>query len=148
MKYLIRKAEAMDIPVITELLIQLGSPDVTDSLVNDRLQMLEENPLDSIYVYEESNEVLAAIVLRIRENIREISQYMEVVITVVLHKSKRNGIGSRLMEFAEDQAVVQGCKAVYLISGFNRQNEAHLFYKDLGYEITGYRFVKHVQALD
>jgi GNAT superfamily N-acetyltransferase len=138
----IRKAIKADVPYLKELIVQLGSPEVTDRIVVDRLQLIEESPLDSMYVYEEFDKVLAAIVLRKRESIREISTYLEIVITIVSDQSRRQGIGRRLMEFAEKLAVDEGCKAMYLISGFERENEAHLFYKDIGYSITGYRFVK------
>jgi hypothetical protein len=46
------------------------------------------------------------------------------------------------MEFAENLAAEQGCIGTWLVSGFGREEQAHKFYKELGYEITGYRFVK------
>jgi N-acetylglutamate synthase-like GNAT family acetyltransferase len=140
----IRKATTADLPFLKELIMQLGSLGVTDQVIINRIQMIEENPLDFMFVYEESNIISAAIVLRIRENIREVSRYLEVVIAVVLDKSRRKGIGRRLMEFAEKKAMDEGCKAMYLISGFQRENEAHQFYKEIGYIITGYRFVKEL----
>jgi hypothetical protein len=36
----------------------------------------------------------------------------------------------------------QGCIGTWLVSGFGREELAHIFYKDLGYKINGYRFVK------
>jgi GNAT superfamily N-acetyltransferase len=125
----------------------LGNSEVNDQIIDNRLQMIEGNPLDSIFVYEEINIVHGAIVLRIREEIREVSKYLEVVVAVVSENSKRKGIGRRLMEFAENRAKDEGCKAMYLISGFQRANEAHLFYKELGYEITGYRFFKSLNDI-
>ncbi|MCQ6557355.1 hypothetical protein [Paenibacillus mendelii] len=35
---------------------------------------------------------------------------------------------------------------VYPISGFGRSDEAHRFYIELGYEVTGCRFVKKVSS--
>ncbi|GIM45314.1 hypothetical protein DNHGIG_08630 [Collibacillus ludicampi] len=46
------------------------------------------------------------------------------------------------MEFAENLAAEQGCIVTWLVSGFGREEQAPTFYKELGYEITGYRFVK------
>ncbi len=46
------------------------------------------------------------------------------------------------MDFAEKLARDQGCIGTWLVSGFGREEEAHHFYRALGYEITGYRFVK------
>jgi GNAT superfamily N-acetyltransferase len=140
----IRKATIADTPYLKELIQQLGSPDVTDRIMENRLQMIEGSQLDSMYVYADADEVQAAIVLRKRESIREVSTYLEVVITVVSNHSKRLGYGRKLMEFAEKIALAEGCKTMYLISGFQRKNEAHLFYKELGYAITGYRFEKQL----
>jgi GNAT superfamily N-acetyltransferase len=48
------------------------------------------------------------------------------------------------MAFAEQLARNRGCKGTWLVSGFGRDEEAHQFYKRLGYEATGYRFVKPI----
>ena len=47
------------------------------------------------------------------------------------------------MEYAEELAKESNCIGTWLVSGFGREEQAHIFYKALGYEITGYRFVKH-----
>jgi hypothetical protein len=49
---------------------------------------------------------------------------------------------ARLSLFAEKHAAEKGCEGTWLASGFQRKDEAHLFYESLGYEKTGYRFVK------
>jgi N-acetylglutamate synthase-like GNAT family acetyltransferase len=45
----IRKASMNDIPLLKELIVQLGSPEVNDQIIENRLQMIEGNPLDSIF---------------------------------------------------------------------------------------------------
>jgi hypothetical protein len=47
------------------------------------------------------------------------------------------------MEYAEELAKKSNCIGIWLVSGSGREEQAHIFYKALGYEITGYRFVKH-----
>ena len=47
------------------------------------------------------------------------------------------------MEYAEQLAHEKGCIGTWLVSGFGREERAHAFYKELGYTITGSRFVKH-----
>ncbi|MUT64733.1 GNAT family N-acetyltransferase [Paenibacillus sp. NEAU-GSW1] len=108
----------------------------------DRLQTIKESMNGTIYVLEQESEVLGTLVFQIRENIREVSRYGEVCIIVVKSQAKRNGIGRELMAFAEQKAKELRCKGTYLISGFGRKDEAHQFYLELGYTITGYRFVK------
>ncbi|OUM94754.1 MAG: hypothetical protein A9Z00_15080 [Thermobacillus sp. ZCTH02-B1] len=34
------------------------------------------------------------------------------------------------------------CPGLWLVSGFGHEDEAHRYYKDFGFEVTGYRFVK------
>jgi GNAT superfamily N-acetyltransferase len=50
--------------------------------------------------------------------------------------------GRALADFAEQLARAHGCIGTWLVSGLQREQEAHRFYQQLGYAITGYRFVK------
>ncbi|MFD0678877.1 MULTISPECIES: GNAT family N-acetyltransferase [unclassified Paenibacillus] len=141
----IRKAVDEDIPMLCKLMLQLGGEGISYDDMRDRLRMTEQSDSDTIYIYEQEGLVLGTLVFRVRENIREVSRYGEICIIVVDALSKRSGIGRSLMKFAEQLALELGCKGTYLISGFGRKEEAHLFYQELGYEITGYRFVKMLE---
>jgi N-acetylglutamate synthase-like GNAT family acetyltransferase len=144
--YLIREANEYDVLALCELMLELsGSPISVEGMI-DRMQMIEKSSTDCIFVYEQDSTIWGVLVFRIRENIREVSQYGEVCIVVVKSEAKRSGVGRRLMDFAEQKAREHGCKATYLVSGFARKDEAHRFYEELGYEITGYRFVKQLFA--
>jgi N-acetylglutamate synthase-like GNAT family acetyltransferase len=138
----IREAEETDVNHLCELMYELSGEHISTNDMLNRLRMIKESLTDTIYVYERESEVRGTLVFRIRENIREVSRYGEVCIIVVKSEAKRSGIGSKLMLFAEQKAKELGCKGTYLISGFGRKDEAHHFYLELGYEITGYRFVK------
>ncbi|MFD0616983.1 GNAT family N-acetyltransferase [Paenibacillus sp. GCM10027629] len=142
MAYFIRKANENDIPVLSLLMKELSGIPISHDDMKNRLQMVEKSSTDSIFIYEEEGDIKATLVFRIRENIREVSRYGEICILVVKSSAKRQGIGKRLISFAEQLATDLGCIGAYLISGFGRKDEAHQFYLDLGYEITGYRFVK------
>ncbi|WP_240422080.1 GNAT family N-acetyltransferase [Paenibacillus periandrae] len=142
MSYFIRKANENDIPVLSLLMEELSGIPISQDEMKNRFQMAEKSSTDTIFVYEEEGDIKATLVFRIRENIREVSRYGEICIVVVKSSTKRQGIGKRLMSFAEQLATDLGCIGTYLISGFGRKDEAHQFYLDLGYEITGYRFVK------
>lgn len=138
----IREANETDVSQLCELMYELSGEQINSDGMLDRLHMIDESLTDSIFVYEQESRILGTLVFRIRENIREVSKYGEVCILIVRSEAKRNGIGKKLMSFAERKASELGCKATYLISGFGRKDEAHKFYSELGYEITGYRFVK------
>ncbi len=81
----------------------------------------------------------------IRENIEEVSRFGEISVIVVDRQVKRKGIGKVLMDYAEKLAKEHECKGTWLVSGLTRVDEAHKFYKELGYEVTGSRFVKKLR---
>lgn len=143
--YVIREAMNPDIPSLCELMYELSGAPISTEDMQNRLKMVRDSMTDSIFVFEQSGIVLGVLVFRIKENVREISRYGEVSIIVVRSSAKRGGIGKALMAFAENRARELGCIGTYLISGFGRQDEAHRFYLELGYEITGYRFVKRFE---
>lgn len=138
----IRETEESDAPSLCGLMCELSGERISIQDMHNRIRMIKESSTDTMYVFEQTNEVLGTLVFRIRENIREVSRYGEVCVIVVKSEAKRKGIGRELMKFAEQKAEEFGCKGIYLISGFGRKDEAHPFYLELGFEITGYRFVK------
>ncbi|TCZ74030.1 GNAT family N-acetyltransferase [Paenibacillus albiflavus] len=144
MTHVIRKAKKSDITVLSHLMEEMSGKPISQEDMYNRLKMVEESSTDTIFVYEKNSEIQATLVFRIRENIREVSRYGEICIIVVRSSAKRHGIGRQLMDFAEHLAKELGCKGTYFISGFGRKAEAHQFYQDLGYKITGYRFVKEL----
>jgi GNAT superfamily N-acetyltransferase len=93
---------------------------------------------------KEGGKILGLLGFRIRENLEDVSKFGEVSALVVNAKEKRRGVGRFMMDYAEKLARELGCKGTWLVSGFAREKEAHLFYKQLGYQQTGYRFVKLV----
>ena len=106
------------------------------------MRLVERSPIDSLYLCEEDGVALRLLGFRIRENLEEQSRYGEISLIVVDAVARRRGIGRFMMEYAERLAREKGCLGTWLVSGFGREEQAHRFYKDLGYEVTGYRFVK------
>ena len=56
--------------------------------------------------------------------------------------SQQKGVGRYMMDYADELARDLGCTGMWLVSGFGREEEAHDFYKRLGYAINGYRFIR------
>ena len=138
----IRKAEKNDITALSSLMTDLSRHLVTlDDMLN-RLQLVAESPIDSLYVCKENGKILGLLGFRIRENIEEVSRFGEVSALVVNADDRLKGVGRYMMEYAEKLAKELGCKGTWLVSGFAREEQAHKFYKRLGYVTTGYRFVK------
>jgi N-acetylglutamate synthase-like GNAT family acetyltransferase len=137
-----RKAGAKDIDTLCELMSDLGGHAVTLEQMQDRLKMVEESKIDSLFVCEENGIILGLLGFRVRENLEEASRFGEISAIDVSKDKRRSGVGRFIMDYAETLARQFNCKGMWLVSGFKREEEAHEFYKQLGYEITGYRFVK------
>lgn len=141
MHHAIREAVPADVPALSRLMSQLLGREITEDHMRNRLDMVAHSPFDTLYVYEEER-IWGAMGFRIRENLEEISRYGEISVLVVDRDAKRRGIGSALAAYAEELAVRNGCKGTWLVSGYGRAEEAHKFYRELGFEETGIRFVK------
>lgn len=139
---MIREAEKKDIYALKSLFEELNGHEITLTEVENRLNFVASSPIDFLFVYELATEVIGLMGFRIRENIEEISRFGEISLLVVNLKYRKQGFGQKMMEFAENLALKKNCKGTWLVSGFSREEQAHPFYKSLGYEITGYRFVK------
>jgi len=138
----VRKAIKGDIAELSSLMTDLSRHHVTPDEILNRLQLVAESPIDSLFVCEENGKILGLLGFRIRENIDEISRFGEVSALVVNADDRLKGAGRYMMEYAEKLAKELGCKGTWLVSGFAREEQAHKFYKRFGYQTTGYRFVK------
>jgi GNAT superfamily N-acetyltransferase len=141
----IRLADRRDVSAIRSLLEHLANRELSQEVVADRLRMVEASAIDDLYVLEDEAGIQGLLGFRIRENIEERSRYGEVSALVTRPQARRTGYGRALMEFAERLAREQGCKGTWLVSGFGREADAHKFYARLGYEVTGYRFIKAIE---
>jgi N-acetylglutamate synthase-like GNAT family acetyltransferase len=138
----IRKAEKSDITALSSLMTDLSRHFVTPDDILNRLQLVADSPIDSLFVCEENGKILGLQGFRIRKNIEEVSRYGEASALVVNADDRLKGVGRFMMDYAEKLARKSECKGTWLVSGFAREEQAHKFYKRLGYVTTGYRFVK------
>jgi len=130
---------------LRSLLEHLADRELGQEVVEDRLRMVEASAIDDLYVLEDEHGIQGLLGFRVRENIEERSRYGEVSALVTRPQARRSGYGRALMAFAEQLAKERGCKGTWLVSGFGREADAHKFYARLGYEVTGYRFVKAIE---
>lgn len=140
----IRYAQEKDVLALSKLVKELTAQEISEEGIQNRLQFIADSPFDSLYVCEENDEILGAFGFRIRENIEEVSRFGEISVIVVSQNARLRGIGKYMMNYAEQLAKEQECVGTWLVSGFGREEDAHKFYKQLGYEVTGYRFVKKI----
>ncbi len=142
MSFQIREATIDDIDALCSLTKELKGSSISYEDMNNRWQFVQMSPFDFLYVYEEEETIFGLLGFRIRENLEDVTRYGEISIISVDSTIRRKGIGQILMDYAEQLAKKHNCIGTWLVSGIKRV-EAHPFYKKLGYEVNGYRFVKH-----
>ena len=140
-----RKAEGKDIKDLCVLMDEMSHTAISLEDMLNRLHMVWESNIDMLFVCEDEGQIQGLLGFRIRENLEEVSRFGEISAIVVNHDSRRNGVGRFMMDYAEKLGGEFHCKGMWLVSGFARKEEAHKFYEQLGYQTTGYRFVKLFQ---
>jgi len=138
----IREAEQNDIKALCSLMDELSDYDMSPEWMMNRLQFVKESKFDSLFVCEEDSKVLGLLGFRIRENLEEVSRFGEISTIVVNPNDRCKGVGRFMMDYAEKLAKELRCIGTWLTSGFGREEKSHEFYKQLGYQINGYRFIK------
>jgi N-acetylglutamate synthase-like GNAT family acetyltransferase len=137
-----REAEAGDIDVLCDLMTELAGHGISRGEMLDRLEHVEKSDIDYLFVCEEDGYIQGLLGLRMRVNLEEVSKFGEISAIVVRPESRKKGVGRYMMDYADNQARDLGCIGMWLVSGFGREEEAHKFYKRLGYEVNGYRFIR------
>ncbi len=145
----VRKAKKHDIPIILGLLYELGRPKPQKDSDLDFFRTLVKKQIsdsDKTILLAESNDVnvvgMVSIIFLPRLN----QQFYEMYIPelIVTKKHQRQGIGTRLIDACILLAKEKNCGILRLESG-NQRKEAHLFYKNLGFETNSSSFTKRLE---
>ena len=144
----IRLATEDDIPRIVELYHQLT---ITTSQVERSRSHSQDDyrrvfaeicaaPGHELLVAECQGEVVGTMVLIIVPNLSHGASPWTLVENLVIdHRHRRRGFGRLLMEYATVRAREAGCHRIVLSSDVRRQ-EAHRFYRSLGFEASAHGF--------
>jgi N-acetylglutamate synthase-like GNAT family acetyltransferase len=139
----IRKAEVKDAEVIARLLEQLGYP-TENGLVARRLSLLTDNDEHLDVVVEVENNILGFMSLHFIPQIAFDADYAVISYLVVDEKTRKQGIGRILEEYAVEITVKRGCRRIFLHSNA-RRTDAHRFYLRQGYQEYAKAFVKYLR---
>ncbi len=142
---IIRTAREADIPRILELYRQLSfhpeeyrKPSPEDC----RRVFIEMGTMPGYHllVAEEDGEIIGTTVLAILPGMAHgVSPFAVVEYVVVDEKKHRRGIGRLLMEYVIARSREAGCYKIMLTSD-NRREDAHAFYRSLGFEASAHGF--------
>lgn len=141
--YNIRGLNLNDSPAIASLITQLGYPTSPDQMTT-RLEAILAKPGYRSFVAELNGEVVGFIGLGIEFFYERDGLCGRLLALVVDERVRGAGIGEALVQSAEKWFVSQGVGTVMLTSRYTRQ-DAHRFYKRLGYQDTGMRFAKELR---
>ena len=141
----IRSAEERDVGTLAGLLGELGYP-ISEADMSNRLAFVASSPNDELFIAELDGLVVGFVALRTMEFVHRVARYGQITAMCVSGKHRRRGVGSRLVEHVEALLRQRGIIDMQVYTGVYRKDEAHEFYRAIGYEATGVRFVKRMTA--
>jgi len=139
---IIRTYTKSDLNALTQLMDELGYP-TQPEVLSSRLKRMESNPMYHTFVAEIKEEIVGMVGIRqfITYEFDEIITQISVLVTKA--EFRRQGIGKALVQYVEQWSKHNGSDMIILSSGIKpERKQAHEFYKSIGFDITGYRFVK------
>jgi N-acetylglutamate synthase-like GNAT family acetyltransferase len=92
---MIRPAVLTDTQAVKELFQELVGHQFSDGDVMNRINYVQNSPIDSLFVYEFNKKIVGVLAFRVRENIEENSRFGEISVIVVNSESRKNGIGKK-----------------------------------------------------
>jgi N-acetylglutamate synthase-like GNAT family acetyltransferase len=123
------------------LVAELGYP-VDAATLERRLCRIEDEPSVRVLVAERDGEVIALASLHVLHLI-ERPPLGRLSAIVVGEPVRRSGVGRALVDRVEREARDAGCDRLEVTSGEWRE-DAHSFYRELGFEETSKRFIKRL----
>jgi ribosomal protein S18 acetylase RimI-like enzyme len=138
----IRDATLSDASQIAVLMSQLGY-ETNRSEMETRLKSILCNPAYNTFVAIMDGCICGMIGTLTYASYEHNDASGRILALVALNKTRRRGIGRALVATAEEDFVQRGIRRVSLDTRLTRE-DAHKFYESLGYERTGWRFVKQL----
>jgi GNAT superfamily N-acetyltransferase len=140
MDILIRPPAEADLPALAALMADLGYP-ATPEQVGARLARIHGNHDYATRVAEVDGDVVGMMGLQRGWAYEHDRPFVRILALVVSERMRGRGVGARLVADAGAWADERGAYAVHLTTSLHR-DEAHRFYERLGFERTGWRYVR------
>ena len=141
-RLLIRDSVPDDNKVLTFLIGELGYPAVEEK-VRKRLKKIDADKNAKTLVAEFNGRVVGFIGLHKSYGYESDGCFVRITALVTSEAYRGKGIGTRLVQAAEEWAGEEKASCLVLSSRIDRR-EAHEFYKKRGFALTGYSFVKEL----
>src|SRR2546430_7163249 len=142
MKFTVRRAEAGDATSIAVCLAALGYA-TPPGLVADKLSTLMNSFSDTMLVADVTGTGIVGVVsVHLVPLFHAPGNLARLTALAVVPGHQRKGVGRALVAAAEAFAWERECRRVEGTSGDHRE-DAHTFYRALGYDVDERRFIKH-----
>ncbi|HJP60757.1 MAG TPA: GNAT family N-acetyltransferase [Gemmatimonadaceae bacterium] len=138
----IRPAVAADAPALARMLDQLGYP-TEASEIPKRLERMAERPGTTVFVAEQRSAPVGVVTVHLFPSLHTSEPVAWLTALVVEETARGTGVGSALVQRAEEWAARHGASRLALTSAL-RRTEAHEFYKTRDYVHTGVRLAKEL----
>jgi ribosomal protein S18 acetylase RimI-like enzyme len=139
----IRDAKLSDASSLAALMCELGY-ETTNSEMRQRLKPILRDARFRTFVAEIDNTVCGVIGTLTHPSYEHNNPPGKIIALVVSKKQRRGAIGRALVAAAEKNFAERRIARISLTTRFERK-AAHQFYEALGYQPTGWRFVKQLQ---
>lgn len=127
----VRKALLADNEAIEDLLAQLDYPG-TRGFIQQKMEMIFQNPLVTLLVYELEGKVVAFMVLELLIQLGLQGDIARIGYFSVDHHCQSMGIGREMEQYAEQLAREKNCDRIE-VHCHERRKDAHRFYYRQGY---------------
>ncbi len=144
MEITIRNAVEHDAEAIALLLTELGYPQHSET-VRAKLLLLQQDSTFRVFVAEVEAVIAGVIAFDVQPLFHQARSIGTIMALIVRDSFRNRGIGSALIRHIEHVATEAGCIKIAVASGVHRE-DAHRFYRSLGYEENTRRFVKSLSA--
>ena len=132
-----------EITTIIRFLRQLGSSEVSDEILSERLQEMSNQNYECLGIFE-ADKLIGACGMWFQTR-HYAGKSCEIDHVIIDESCRGKGIGNLLMEFVYDYADKKGCQWVEL-NTFVENFPSHKFYYNQGFVAKGYHFVKELNA--
>ena len=146
MTFKIRDAKLSDAPALAALMCELGYQTTTAEM-RQRLKSILSDAHYRTFVAAIEGRVCGMIGTFALPSYEHNDLSGRILALVTSSASRRGGIGRALIAAAERDFAQKGIKRIAVNTRLSRQ-DAHKFYEALGYERSGWRFVKQLPVRD
>ena len=130
----IRQMRPEDTSAVAALTTQLGYP-ATEDAIRRRYDLIKDRWDARLFIAQHAGNVIVGWIHVQATYLLECDARAEIWGLVVADKARGSGVGRRLVEAAEEWALMRGLDVIVLRSNYLR-TEAQGFYEHLGYTVT------------